>query len=249
MKVPDRGLALSAQLANMIAAGLGDHVTLEVLEGERPIVEATVTAIVNEPMGWPAFMDTSALGRLLGESKVISGVYVMVDPDLEADFSDAVLERPGIASVTLQRASIESFNESMEENVNIMMTIYALIGGAIAAAVVYNAARIGLTERGRELASLRVLGFSEGEVSYILIGELALLVFLALPLGGLLGAGLAYLVATSMATELFRVPLTIDPSTQGFAALIVIASSIAAALFVRNRVKSLDLIAVLKTRE
>lgn len=249
MKVPDRGLALSAQLADMIAAGLGDRVTLEVLEGERPIVEATVTAIVNEPMGWPAFMDTSALGRLLGESNVISGVYVMVDPDLEADFSDAVLERPGIASVTLQRASIESFNESMEENVNIMMTIYALIGGAIAAAVVYNAARIGLTERGRELASLRVLGFSEGEVSYILIGELALLVFLALPLGGLLGAGLAYLVATSMATELFRVPLTIDPSTQGFAALIVIASSIAAALFVRNRVKSLDLIAVLKTRE
>ena len=137
----------------------------------------------------------------------------------------------------------------MEENINIMMTIYALIGGSIAAAVVYNAARIGLTERGRELASLRVLGFSEGEVSYILIGELALLVFMALPLGALLGAGLAFVVAKSMATELFRVPLTIDPSTQGMAGLIVIGSSIAAALFVRERVKSLDLIAVLKTRE
>ena len=249
MDMPEHGLALSSQLASMVVAGVGDRVTLEVLEGERPVLDAPVTAIVNEAMGWPAFMDVDALGDLLGESDVVSGVYAMIDPDKEAEFSEAVLARPGIASVALQRASIESFNESMEENINIMMTIYALIGGAIAAAVVYNAARIGLTERGRELASLRVLGFTEGEVSYILIGELGLLVFLALPLGGLLGMGLAYLVASSMATELFRIPVTIDPSTHGMAAAIVVVSSIAAALFVRQRVKTLDLIAVLKTRE
>ena len=247
--VPDRGLAVSSQLAGMINVGRGDRVSLEVLEGERPTLDVSVTTIVNEAMGWPAFMDVDSLERALGESNVVSGVYAMIDPDREAVFSAAVLERPGIASVSLQRASIESFNDSMEENINIMMTIYALIGGAIAAAVVYNAARIGLTERGRELASLRVLGFSEGEVSYILIGELALLVFLALPLGGAMGMGLAYLVATSMATELFRVPITVAPSTHGLAASIVIVSSIAAALFVRQRVKSLDLIAVLKTRE
>jgi putative ABC transport system permease protein len=233
----------------MVIAGVGDRVTLEVLEGERPVLDAPVTGIVNEAMGWPAFMDVDALGVLLGESDVVSGVYAMIDPDREAAFSEAVLARPSIASVALQRASIESFNETMEENINIMMTIYALIGGAIAAAVVYNAARISLTERGRELASLRVLGFTEGEVSYILIGELGLLVFLALPLGGLLGMGLAYLVASSMATELFRIPVTIDPSTHGMAATIVVVSSIAAALFVRQRVKTLDLIAVLKTRE
>ena len=249
MDMPEHGLALSSQLASMVIAGVGDRVTLEVLEGERPVLDAPVTGIVNEAMGWPAFMDVDALGVLLGESDVVSGVYAMIVPDREAAFSEAVLARPSIASVALQRASIESFNETMEENINIMMTIYALIGGAIAAAVVYNAARISLTERGRELASLRVLGFTEGEVSYILIGELGLLVFLALPLGGLLGMGLAYLVASSMATELFRIPVTIDPSTHGMAATIVVVSSIAAALFVRQRVKTLDLIAVLKTRE
>jgi putative ABC transport system permease protein len=249
MSVPENGLALSRQLAGMLGAGLGDRVTLEVLQGERPVLEVPVTAMVNESMGWPAFMDTGAIGALLGESDVVSGVYVMLNTDLEADFSNAVLARPGIASVALQRASIESFNDSMEETINIMMTIYALIGGSIAAAVVYNAARIGLTERGRELASLRVLGFTEGEVSYILVGELALLIFLALPLGAVMGEGLAFMVASSMATELYRVPLTIAPATHGYAACIVIAASLAAALFVRQRVKSLDLIAVLKTRE
>ncbi len=249
MVVPERGLAVSIQLASMLGVGRGDRVALEVLEGDRQVLSATVTALVNESMGWPAFMDLDALHDLLGESAVVNGVYVMLDPEWEAEFSQAVLARPGIASVTLQRASIESFNESLEDNINIMMTIYALIGGAIAASVVYNAARIGLTERGRELASLRVLGFSEAEVSYILIGELALLVVLALPLGGVLGAGLAFLVASSMATELYRVPLAIDPSTFGQSALIVIAASLASAMFVRQRVRSLDLIAVLKTRE
>lgn len=246
---PEHGVALSNQLAEMVGAGLGDRITLEVLEGRRPIMDAPVTAIVEEAMGWPAFMDLGALGDLLKESDVVSGAYVMVDPDEAAAFSEAVLARPGIASVALQRASIESFEETMEETINIMMTIYALIGGSIAAAVVYNAARIGLTERGRELASLRVLGFTEAEVAYILVGELALLVFLALPIGALMGYGLAYLVATSMATELYRVPLVIQPATCGYAALIVIAASVASSFFVRQRVKSLDLIAVLKTRE
>ena len=179
----------------------------------------------------------------------MTGAYVMLDPDAVGAFSDAVLDRPASASVALQGASIESFETTLEDTIYIMMTIYALIGGSIAAGVVYNAARIGLTERGRELASLRVLGFSELEVSYILIGELALLVILSLPLGALMGIGLANLVASSMATELYRVPLTIAPSTYGLAASIVIVASIASSLFVRSRIKNLDLIAVLKTRE
>lgn len=248
-EVPEHGVALSSHLASMVGAGLGDRITIEVLEGRRPVQAVPVTMLVDESVGWPAFMDAQNLNRMMGEGKVVRGAYVMLDPDKLDEFSEAVLERPGIASVLLQSTAIESFEQTLEETINIMMTIYALIGGSIAAAVTYNAARIGLTERGRELASLRVLGFSELEVSYILVGELALLVILALPLGGLLGYGLAALIATSMASDLYRIPLVIDPSTHGFAALVVIAASFASAVFVRQRVKSLDLIAVLKTRE
>lgn len=247
--VPESGIALSTQLSDMLGTGLGDRVTIEVLEGRRAIRELPVTALVDEGIGWPAFMRNDRLNTLLGEGDVVRGAYVMLDPDEEAAFSEAVLDRPGIASVALQSTSVESFEETLGETINIMMTIYALIGGSIAAAVTYNAARIGLTERGRELASLRVLGFSEREVSYILIGELALLVVIALPIGGLMGYGLASLIASSMDSDLYRVPLVIDPSTYGVSALIVIMAALLSALFVRQRVKSLDLIAVLKTRE
>ena len=247
--VPESGIALSSHLAGMIQAGLGDEVTIEVLEGRRPVRNVHVTSLVNESIGWPAFMHEHQLSALLGEGEVVRGAYVMLDPDEEAAFSEAVLDRPGVSSVALQSTSVESFEETLQETIYIMMTIYALIGGSIAAAVTYNAARIGLTERGRELASLRVLGFTEGEVSYILIGELTLLVLVALPLGGLIGYALASMIATAMASDLYRIPLVIDPSTYGYSALIVLIASLASALFVRHRVKSLDLIAVLKTRE
>lgn len=247
--LPEQGLAVSTQLAAMLGLTRGDTVTLDVLEGRRPTVDATVTAIVDEGMGYPAFMEAPRLNALLGETSVATGAYIMFDPEQRAAFSDAVLARPGIASVSLQSATINSFEETLQETIYIMMSIYALIGGSIAAGVVYNAARIGLTERGRELASLRVLGFSEVEVSYILIGELALLVIAALPVGALLGTGLAKLIAANMSSELYRVPYVVDPSTYGYAAAVVLFASIIAAGFVRERIKRLDLIAVLKTRE
>ncbi|MEL6226062.1 MAG: ABC transporter permease, partial [Pseudomonadota bacterium] len=136
--VPEHGIALSTQLAGMIQAGLGDRVSIEVLEGRRPVRDVTVTALVNEAIGWPAYMPARSLNRLLGEPRVARGAFAMLDPELEAEFSAAVLDRPGIASVALQRTSVDSFEETLEETISIMMTIYALIGGSIAAAVTYN---------------------------------------------------------------------------------------------------------------
>ena len=173
----------------------------------------------------------------------------MLDPDRAAAFSDAILDRPQVASVALRSSVIDTFNETLEDTITIMMTIYSLIGGAIAAGVIYNAARISLTERGRELASLRVLGFTRGEAAYILLGEQALLVLLAIPIGAVLGAGFAHLIALGMSTDLYRVPYALSPSTRGFSALVVLLASIGAAVLVAQRIRNLDLIEVLKTRE
>jgi len=156
---------------------------------------------------------------------------------------------PIISGIALQSASISSFETTLEDTISIMMFIYTLIGAAIAAGVVYNAARISLTERGRELASMRVLGFTQGEVSYILIGELAILTLIALPIGCLLGLGMAFAVASGMSTELFRVPLVINPSTYGYSAVIVLLAALVSSLLVVSRVRSLDMISVLKTKE
>ena len=233
----------------MLDVTTGDTVTAHVLDGTRPVADLPVTAIISETVGTPAFMDLATLNAMMDQPPTVSGAYLKLDPLHHAEFENSVIERPGIAGVSLRAAAIDSFQQTLQETIYIMMGIYAVIGGAIAAGVVYNAARISLTERGRELASLRVLGFTNSEVGYILLGELAVIALAGIPIGCLGGLALAHLIATAMATELYRIPVIVDPSTMGFAALIVLVSSTVAALFVVRRVRSLDLIAVLKTRE
>ncbi len=247
--VADAGLTLSSQLAEMLAVDVGDYVIVEVLEGRRPTLELLVMAMTDEYIGFAAYMDFATLGRLLGETRVVSGAYLKLDPDRSEEFSDAVLDRPQVASVAMRSAVIDTFNETLEDTITIMMTIYSLIGGAIAAGVVYNAARISLTERSRELASLRVLGFTRGEAAYILLGEQALLVLFAIPIGALLGAGFAQLIVMGMSTDLYRVPYALTPATRGFSAVVVLIASCGAAVLVAQRIRNLDLIEVLKTRE
>jgi len=249
LALPEKGVVLSAQLAGMMDVSIGETMRVEFLQGLRPVVDIPVTGIVDEYIGATAYMDKAQLNRLLMEGDVVTGGYAKLDPGKMTEFRQAVLDRPAIASVILQSAAIESFETTLDETIRIMMTIYALIGGAIAAGVVYNAARIALTERGRELASMRVLGFTQSEVSYILIGELAILTLVAVPIGCLFGAAMAYSIATSMSTKLFRLPLVIEPSTYGASILIVLAASIFSAILVIRRVSQLDMISVLKTKE
>jgi putative ABC transport system permease protein len=247
--VSEFGLTLSSQLAKMLDVGLGERVMIEVLEGRRPVTSTPVTAIIEESIGATAYMEITEVNRLMREGGAMTGVFVRLDPDQAGAFNAAILERPKVASVSLRSAAIDTFQETLEETVTIMMTIYALIGGAIAAGVVYNAARISLTECGRELASLRVLGFTRGEAAYILLGELALLSIAAIPVGAVLGAGFAHLIVIGMSTELYRVPYALLPSTRGLAAAIVLIAAAGAAVLVAQRVRDLDLIEVLKTRE
>ena len=149
----------------------------------------------------------------------------------------------------MNEAALDSFRRTMAENLLLMTYFNALFAGLIAFGVVFNSARIALSERGRELASLRVMGFTRFEVSYILLGELALLVLLSLPLGSALGYGLAWAWTLSLDTELYRVPLVVERSTYGLAVLIVVLSAVVSGLIVRRRVNRLDLVAALKTRE
>jgi putative ABC transport system permease protein len=131
----------------------------------------------------------------------------------------------------------------------IYVSFYVFFSCTLAIGVVYNNLRIALSERGRELATLRVLGFRTGEITYMLLGEAALLVFLALPIGALMGWALTSLMAASFATELFRVPVVIQTDTYAWAMLVALAAATASALLVQRRLQRLDLIAVLKTRE
>jgi len=249
VSLPKTGLVLSTKMAELLGARRGDRVTVEALEGRRPVVEVPVTAIIEEYIAAPAYMHRLALNRLMGEGRLVSGAYIQVDANRAKDLYRQLKDTPAVAGVTLQTAALSTFRKTMAETLDIMMSFYVLFGGLIAVGVVYNSARVSLSERGRELASLRVLGFTRGEVSYILLGELAILTLAALPFGCFIGFGLAHVIVTNLDTELFRLPLVIEPATYALAITTVLVASVVSGLIVRRRIDSFDLIAVLKTRE
>lgn len=247
--VPPEGLMLSATVAQRLGVGRGQIVRAEVLEGRRPVLELPVTAVIEEYIGGSVAMDRRTLSRLLLEDPAISGAYLLLDHRRTEDFYAAVKHTPLVMSVALQGRMLESFRRQMEESFLTVVFVVSLFSAMIAFGVIYNAARIMLSERGRELASLRVLGFTRFEVGYILLGELAILTALALPLGCLAGYGLAALMAIGFATELYRIPLIVPPYIYGLAVAVVVAAALLSAAIVGRRLLRLDLVAVLKTRE
>lgn len=247
--LPAEGLVLTDKLAELLGVGPGDKVVVELLEGSRGVREVVVAALVEEFLGTSAYMDLGALNRLMREGPSLSGAFLMVD-EKDLDGLHAKLKKtPAVAGVLIRRAALASFEETIAENLAIFTAFNVLFASIIAFGVVYNSARIALSERGRELASLRVLGLTRGEISYILLGELAVLIVFGIPLGLALGYLLAVWVVEAFETELYRFPLIISSSTYGFAAATVLVAAIVSGLVVRRRLDRLDLVAVLKSRE
>jgi len=213
------------------------------------VLHATVVSTTREYLGVNAYMSREAHNGLMREGPAISGARLAVDAALEQTIYDRLGEMPRVAGTVIRDTSIEQFNEMMEETILYFSFITALLGAFIAFGVVYNSARIALSERGRELASLRVLGFTRGEVAYILLGEIGLLTLLSIPLGFVFGAALSGYLALAFSSDLYRIPLIIEPSTYALAAAIVLVSFMLSGLLIARKLAALDLVEVLKTRE
>jgi putative ABC transport system permease protein len=249
MRLPPDGLVLSLKLAEVLDARVGDLVTVEVLDGRRSIAQVKVAGIVEEYMGTSAYMEIDAVRRLVKEGGTLSGAFLKVDQAHARSLYDQLKQTPMVAGVSLKRSAIESFEKTLAETFYVMIFFNLLFSSVIAFGVVYNAARVSLSERSRELASLRVLGFTRGEISFILLGELAVVILLAIPLGLLLGYAFAGALVAAFNTELYRFPLVITPRTYAYAATAVLVAATLSGLAVRSRLDHLDLVAVLKTRE
>jgi putative ABC transport system permease protein len=249
VRFPPGGLILSRKLGEILGARPGDAITLEVLEGGRPVHRVVVSALVDEFLGTSAYMEAGSLHRLLREGESLSGAYLAVDREAEARLHRRLKAIPRVAGVLVQRAGIESFKKTLAENVARVRAINIAFAAVIAFGVVYNTARISLSERSRELATLRVIGFRRREISAILLGELAVLTAVAVPVGLVLGYLMAAGAIRAYETELFRIPLVVAPRTYALAAVTTLAAAVLSGLAVRRRLDRLDLIAVLKTRE
>ena len=247
--LPEDGLALSAFLARILGVGVGDFVEVDLLEGQRRTVSLPVAVLIEDFFGLQSMMDFEALARLMREAQTVTSVSMQIDTNGLDDLYDAVKAMPAISGLGLQKESLMNFRRLLAPLETRMGFIYAGFAAVIAVGVVYSSARIALSERARELASLRVLGFTRGEVLRMLLGELSALTILAQPLGWAAGYALSWTMRIELSGELMRGRLVVERSSYALASGIVLAAALLSALIVRKRINELDLVPVLKTRD
>jgi putative ABC transport system permease protein len=242
------GVILSKALAERLGAAVDDAVDLEVLEGERRRHRVTVTGVVDDVLGLSIYMEMSSLHRLMREGDTATSALLQFDQPFQEQLSHALKGMPGVSGVTMKRTVLRKFRETIAATMDITIFINVVFAAIIAMGVVYNAARVALSERSHELASLRVLGYTRAEISLILLSELAVLTLAALPLGWAFGDALAAAIFQTVQSEVYRFPLYVSPAATAWASLGIIAASLLAGLVVRRQLDRLDLIAVLKVR-
>jgi putative ABC transport system permease protein len=240
---------LTDYLAGMLGARPGDPIELETQEGRRRVLRLPLAGVVSEPFGVQAYLPLATLARAMGDGEQVSGAVLAVDSAALPRLFAALERRPTVAAIGQRRVGIRNFYESMAETILTFTLIATLFGVVITAGVVYSNARVALSERARDLASLRILGFTQAEVGYLLLGELALLTVLAVPLGFLFGNILIALLVTGYDSDLFRIPHYVSASTYGIAGVTSLVSALLCGGLIWRRITRLDLIGVLKARD
>jgi putative ABC transport system permease protein len=236
-------------LAQYLGVRAGDALNVELLDRGGVVRSCVVSGTFDPAIGQGLYMSRHALNTLLREQDAISGVYLSVAPGREANVLSRLKDFPDVAGAVSRAATIRNIDEQMRQSMTFVLSLIITSACVIAAGVVYNSARIALSERGRELASLRVLGFTTNEVAGMLLGEQATMLAVALPVGVVLGAAFSYGLVAGFETERFHFPYVIALRSQLLAAGVVVAAATVAALIVRRRVGRLDLVAALRTRE
>lgn len=247
--LPGTGLVMAESLARELRLAPGDRVTVDLLAPPRETWEVPVVAVIRQSLGQDVHMAAPALFALMRQTPQVNRLHLSVEAGAMPALLDQVKRTPAVAGLVIWAEVRRQFETTMSENLRIMTVIYSILGMLITIGVIYNAARIQLSERAHELASLRVLGFTRAEVGYVLVGEVMLLAVLAVPLGWLAGYGFAALMVKGFSTDVVSLPLAVARRTYAIAALIVLGTALVSALAVRRRLDHIDIVGALKARE
>lgn len=249
VSLPPGGIVLTDILGEILHVKIGDTIEVELMEGNRAHRSVVVTGFMAESFGLFGHMDVDVLRGWLGESPTVSQALLRIDPQHATILDQRLKDVPAVAEVSKVSHVLRKFREQSGNMILVMAFVIALFAATITVGVVYNNARVALSLRGRDLASLRVLGFTRGEISTILIGEQMLQVLLSLPLGLYFGNLLVQLLSSTVDPEAYRLPMTLTTRSYAFGVVVTLAAALLSALLVRRRLDQLDLISVLKTRE
>lgn len=247
--LPEGGIVLSKPVADILRIATGELLTVEVHEGRRPVLQTPVAGISKTLLGSPTYMDLDSLNRLLKEPNRVSGAHLALDEAKSANVYRIIKDMPAVAGITLKQESKAAFEKLMDSGAGAIRYVMALIAAVITFGIVYNSARIAFAERERDLASLRVIGFTKGETAFVLLGELGLITLLALPLGGLLGYFLSFVISKGFSTDIYQIPATFSARSFASAMTAVILAAVASGWLVKRDIDRIDMVSALKTRE
>lgn len=243
------GIILAKALAEILDIEPGEMLSVEIREGRRPVLDIPVAGVAKTLLGSPAYFDLKALNRVLMEQGLVSGAYLRIDANESDAIYRALKGMPSVAGVSLKDEARDSLQTLMDSSSGALRYVMMLIAGLITFGIVYNSARIAYAERSRDLASLRVIGFTKGETAFVLLGELAVVTLVALPIGSVLGYYLSFMISAGFSTELYQIPATFSPESYGTAALAVVVSAVASGWLVKIDIGRADLVSALKTKE
>lgn len=248
-QLPDEGIVLARGLAKVLGVRAGDALEVRVLEGREPTLQLPVAKVVDEYLGANAYVEIGTLSRLMGEEFALSGVLIRVDPQRREQLGRTLKDLPSVSAVNFKDNTLRMLRETIQGSQQVANVVILGFAGIMAFGVLYNTARISLAQRGRELASLRILGFSHREVGAVLAGEGMLLTVLGIVPGLGLGALLAYAMSQAHQNELYSFPFVLPASSLLASAAVILAFALVANALVLRQLRELDLIEVLKTRE
>jgi len=243
------GIVLSTGLASKLDIRPGEMLTVEVRTGRQPVMQIPVTGVAESLLGSPSYMDLDALNRALREPNRVSGAYLAIDEAHASEIYAALQDMPAVAGFSLKSQAERDLQNQMDAGAGAIRYVMGAIAFVITFGIVYNAARIAYAERSRDLASLRVIGFTKSEAAFVLLGELAIVTLVALPIGGLLGYYLSFGIAAGFSSELYQIPAIFDPASYGFAAMVVLGATVASGWLVKRNLDRAELVSALKTRE
>jgi putative ABC transport system permease protein len=243
------GIIIATALAQKLALSPGDTLEVEVRDGRQPTLTVPVVGIADTLLGAPAFMSLDGLNRALREPNRVSGAYLRIDSGRTDEIFLTLKNMPSVAGVSRKADARQAFEKMMDSGAGAMRYVMAGIAFVITFGIVYNAARIAQAERGRDLATLRVIGFTQNEVAFVLLGELAVVTLIALPLGSTLGYYLSFGIAAGFSSDLYQIPVVFSPASYGIAALAVIGAVVISGILVNRDIGRTDLVAALKIRE
>jgi len=249
ISVPSSGAILSRLLAERLGVETGDVLIVEFLEGKRITTEVSVSGVIDDFFGMSVYMSKESLWELNGEQDVVSMALLSVDELALDDLHQELKRIPVVAGVTSPSAMLKSFEEQMADSFFVAAGFLLGFASIVSVGVIYNAARISLSERGRELASLRVMGFHRKEVAILLLGEQGFITLAAIPLGWLIGYAMTYWLTIGLQTDIYRMPFVAEPRTYLLMAVLVLVTAIASGLLVRKKLDQIEIVEVLKTRE